>query len=173
MKFILIIISLIFIIFNPSNANEIKIAYIDTDKILNESNAGKEVKKQLDIINKKKILTFQKIEKELIEQQKKISQQENILSKDELEKKVKEHQEKVIKFQNDVRYNKDDLIKKNNEATKKILDILNPVLYDYSAKNSITIIFQKNHIVIGRADLDITEEILKTINEKIKNIKLN
>ena len=173
MKFLLIVLSIILFVINPLKASDIKIVYIDTDKVLNESMVGKNVKKQLDIINKRNTSKFEQIEKELIEEEKKISQQKNILSKEELENKGKKLRKKAIKFKNDIKKNKNDLILKNNEATKKILDTLNPILSDFASKNSIQIILQKNLIVIGRGDLDITDEILIIINEKIKNIKLN
>ena len=172
MKLLIIVISLIFFIISPIKAIDLKIVYINTDKILNESKAGKDIKKELDSINKKNISKFEKIEKELIEEEKKISQQKNILSKEELEKKIKVLQEKVIKFNNDVKKNKNDLIQKNKNSTEKILISLNSILSDYASKNSIHIILQKKHIVIGREDLDITSEILGTVNQKIKNIKL-
>jgi len=173
MKFLLIILSIILFFINPLKASDIKIVYIDTDKVLNESMVGKNVKKQLDTINKRNASKFEQIEMELIEEEKKISQQKNILSKEELKNKTKKLQKKAIKFKNDIKKNKNDLILKNNEATKKILDTLNPILSDFASKNSIQIILQKNLIVIGRGDLDITDEILIIINEKIKNIKLN
>ena len=173
MKFLLIVLSIILFVINPLKASDIKIVYIDTDKVLNESMVGKNVKKQLDIINKRNTSKFEQIEKELIEEEKKISQQKNILSIEELENKAKNLQKKAIKFNNDIKKNKKNLILKNNEATKKILDTLNPILSDFASKNSIQIILQKKHIVIGRGDLDITDEILIIINEKIKNIKLN
>ena len=173
MKFLLIILSIILFVINPLKASDIKIVYIDTDKILNESIVGKNVKKQLDSINKKNVSKFEQVEKKLIEEEKKISQQKNILSKEELENKIKSFRIKAMKFNNDIKKDKNNLILKNNEATKKILDTLNPILSDFASKNSIQIILQKNHIVIGRGDLDITDEILIIINEKIKNIKLN
>ena len=172
MKFFVILISLILFIINPIKAIDLKIAYIDTDKILNESKAGKDIKKQLDAINKKNISKFKKIEKELVEEEKKISQKKNILSKEELEKKIKTLQEKAIKFNNDVKNNKNNLFTKNKYATEKFLKTLNIILSDYASKNSIQIILQKKNIVIGREDLDITSEILTLVNEKIKNIKL-
>ena len=66
-----------------------------------------------------------------------------------------------------------DLDKKRLEATAKILDILNPILSDYSSKNSISLIIQKKNIVIGKTELDITSQILKILNTKIKTVKLN
>ena len=172
MKLLIIVTSLIFFIINPIKAIDLKIVYINTDKILNESKVGKDIKKKLDSINKKNISKFEKIEKGLIEEEKKISQQKNILSKEELEKKIKVLQEKAIKFNNDIKKNKNELIQKNKRSTGKILISLNSILSDYASKNSIHIILQKKHIVIGREDLDITSEILDIVNQKIKNIKL-
>ena len=121
MKYLLVVLSLILFTTNSVYANDLKIVYIDTDRILNESNVGKDIKKQLDLINKKNISKFNQIEKELVEEDKKISQQKNILSKEELEKKIKEFKKKAIKLNNDIKVNKNDLIKKNKNATEKIL----------------------------------------------------
>ena len=172
MKFFVILTSLILFIINPIKAIDLKIVYLDTDKILNESKAGIDIKKQLDSINKKNISKFKKIEKKLVEEEKKISQQKNILSKEDLEIKIKVLQEKAIKFNNDVKNNKNDLIKKNKNATEKVLKSLNSILSDYASKNSIHIILQKKHIVIGRGNLDITSEILNIVNIEVKNIEL-
>ena len=65
MKLLIIVTLLIFFIINPIKAIDLKIVYINTDKILNESKAGKDIKKELDSINKKNISKFEKIEKEI------------------------------------------------------------------------------------------------------------
>ena len=62
MKFLLIILSIILFVINPIKASDIKIVYIDTDKILNESKVRKKVKKQLDSINKKNDSKIKNIE---------------------------------------------------------------------------------------------------------------
>ena len=70
MKLLVIVTSLILFIINPIKAIDLKIVYIDTDKILNESKAGIDIKKQLDAINKKNVSKFKEIEKELVEEEK-------------------------------------------------------------------------------------------------------
>ena len=72
MKYLFVILSLILFTTNSVYAKDLKIVYIDTDRILNESNVGKDIKKQLDLINKKNISKFNQIEKELVEEDKKI-----------------------------------------------------------------------------------------------------
>ena len=53
------------------------------------------------------------------------------------------------------------------------VDGINPILAEYSTEKSISIIIQKKNIVLGKSDLDITNDILKIVDKKIKTIKLN
>ena len=62
---------------------------------------------------------------------------------------------------------------KKIESTKILLSKINPILADYSKKNSIDIIFQKKNIVIGKKNLDITEDIINLLNSKVKKIETN
>ena len=53
---------------------------------------------------------------------------------------------------------------------KKILDLLNPLIKDYLQNQSIQILLQKEKIIFGDERLDITQEILKTFNNKHKSV---
>jgi len=53
---------------------------------------------------------------------------------------------------------------------KKILDELNIVLSEYSKKNELTFIIDQKNIIMGKADLNITNEIIKLLNLKIKKL---
>ena len=53
------------------------------------------------------------------------------------------------------------------------MNILQEILAEYASKNSITFILKKSNIIIGKSELDITKEIMNTINKKIKTINLD
>ena len=55
---------------------------------------------------------------------------------------------------------------------KKILKELQVILSDYSKKNDLTYIVDQKNIILGRADLNVTEDILKLLDSKIKKIPL-
>ena len=59
------------------------------------------------------------------------------------------------------------------DATSELISLIQPILAEYANKNSISIIFQKKNIIIGKTELDITEDILKILNEKHKKITIN
>ena len=170
-KFIIITFSFL-LYFNSAISNDLKIVYVDIDKIINESDVGKDITRQLEDLNNKNIKKFKEKEKTLENEEKKIIKQKNILAKEEFEKKVILLQKNVRNFKKEINTSRINLDKKRLEATAKILNVLNPILSEYSVKNSISLIMQKKNIVIGKSDLDKTSEILKLVNAKIKSVKV-
>ena len=171
MRFFFLILT-IFLFSSKINAEQ-NIAFIDLDLIIKNSLVGKSASTQLEKRKKSLIDKLLKVENNLKDEEVKIVSQKNILEDDKYKIKVKELRDSISEH----RKNK---IEKNNEfkmftleANNKILSILNPIINDYSKEKSISIIFQKKNIVSGRNDLDITTDILKLLNNKIKKIDLN
>ena len=64
------------------------------------------------------------------------------------------------------------LNKLKDESAKLILKNINEIISEYSEKNSISIIVEKKSIIIGKSELNITDDILELLNKKIKKIDL-
>tara|TARA_B110000305_G_scaffold231696_1_gene285535 strand:+ start:5771 stop:6295 length:525 start_codon:yes stop_codon:yes gene_type:complete len=173
LKRIVIIVFSFFLNFNSVNSNDLKIAYVDVDGVINQSTAGKNLSKQIEAINKTNIEKFKKKEKELAEEEKKLIKQKNVLSPEDFKKKVTDLQKNIKIFKKEIFNAGNDLDKKRLKATNNMLKVLNPILSEYSAKNSISLIIQKKSIVVGKADLDISSQILEILNTKIKTVKLD
>ncbi|MDA7695184.1 OmpH family outer membrane protein [Candidatus Pelagibacter sp.] len=171
MKFFLIIFSFL-LIFLKSNAND-SIAFIDLDFIAKNSLLGKsvstQVKKKRAILNDE----ISKHEKQLKEKEKKIISQKNILDQDQFKIKIDELRNMIKEYQIIREKKNKQLSIFSQKANKQVLNLISPILNEYSKKNSISIIFQKKNIVTGRSDLDITSDILKQLNDKIKKIDLS
>ena len=58
------------------------------------------------------------------------------------------------------------------DSTKKLLKLINPILVNYSNEKSISLILNKKNLVIGKTEFDITDEIIKIINNEIKKFKI-
>lgn len=173
-KYLKTIILTFFVIFLCTQSkSEIKIAFIEMDKIMNQSLAGKSLVKQLNKIDKNNKNNFLKKEEKLKLEKDKITSQKNVLSKEEYEKKVLALNNEYSKYQNDVKKTLASTKSKRDNGLKKILDELNILLSEYSQKNELTFIIDQKNIIIGKSDLNITNEILKLINSKIKKISLN
>ncbi len=171
LKRFLIVIFFFLIIFS-SLADEQKIVYLNVDKIMQESIAGKSIKNQLEKIYNKDLEKFKKNDEILKKKEKKIIAQKNILSKEDFQKEISSLRSEIIKFQKDQVRSRESLNKLRIEASNKLISALSPILKDNAEKNSISLILQKKNIVIGQKEIEITGEILSIANEKIKNIKI-
>ena len=159
------------IIINNSFAND-KIVYLDVALLINKSDAGKFINKEIQEINKKNIDEFKNIEISIKNEEEKLLKQKNILKEEEFNNKVTLLREKYKSYQElQVKKNK-DLVKLRENSSKEILKVINIILTDYSKKNEVTLILDKKSIVIGKTQLDVTEEILSLLNNKIKKVEL-
>lgn len=174
MKYIVKIFVIIFLI-NIANISmaETIIAYIDMEKIMLKSKAGKSIESELQKIHKNNIDSFKKTEESLKKQESQIIAQKNVMKKEDFQKKINELRKKAQEYQKSRREKNNDLTKKRVSATSQLLKSLNPILAEYSSDKSISIVIQKKNIVLGKSELDITEDILKLLDKKISKIKLN
>ena len=168
-----LIINFFFLLIFPINAEEQKIVYLNVDKIMQQSTAGKSIKKQLENLYNKDLKKFKKNDEILKEKEKKIIAQKNILSQEDLQKELSSLRKEIINFQKEQVKARDNINKLRIEATNKLIQKLSPILKDYAEINSISLILQKKNIVMGKKEIEITDEILAITNKKIKNINLN
>ena len=174
MKYFLRFFFIIFIIFYASSSySKSLIVFLDMDKIMLKSKAGKSITVELEKIHKNNIDTFKKKEEELKNKETSIVSQKNVLSNEKFEKKINS----LRKEANEYRIQRRDLInsltEKRVEAQNKLIKTLNPILADYSKKNSISMIIQKKNIIIGKSELEITDDILEILDKSLKTIDLN
>ena len=167
------IINIFFLIFNLSFAEEQKIVYLNVDKIMQQSKAGKSIKKQLENLYKENLEKFKKNDEILKNKEKKIIAQKNILSKEDFQKELTNLRSEIINFQKEQVKAREDINKLRIGATKKLILKLSPILQEYAKKNSISLILQKKNIVMGKKEIEITDEILAITDKEINNIKIN
>ena len=169
-----IFISIIFFILIsiPVYSSE-KIVYLDVEKIMQSSLAGKSIVAQLKKKREVTISKLKKKEKDIIDKEKKLISQKNVLSKEDFENKIKELRSEISNFQKERNKTSNEIAKQRINASTKLLAKLTPILEEYSKKNSIRIIVQKKHIVMGKKEDDITKDILDLVNQKVKSIKLD
>ena len=136
------------------------------------SSAGKSIKKQLENIYNKNLEKFKISDEILKTKEKKIIAQKNILSQEDFEKEISSLRSEIVKFQKEQVKARDNLNKLRIGASNKLIVELSPILKEYAENNSISLILQKKNIVMGKKEIEITDEILSIANKKIKEIKI-
>ena len=170
MNKILISILLFFLTLVSGHSSE-KIVYLDVEKIMQQSVAGKSIIAQLKKKREVSISKFKKKEKDIIDKEKKLISQKNVLNKEEFEKKIIELRKEISNYQKERNKTSNEIAQSRVKASTKLINKLTPILEEYSKKNSIRIIVQKKNIVMGKKEDDITKDILDLVNQKVKNIK--
>ena len=166
MKKIILIFFIHLFYFSNLYANE-GVYFLDVDYILKNSNSGKIVVNKLQELNSQNNLKFKNSEDEIKLLENEITKVKNIISKDELNKKINNLKKKVVIF----RDNKQIILKEYNDIKNKELEDyfnkISPVVQEFMKIKSIKIIIDRKNIFIADSNYDITEDLIKFLNEKI------
>ncbi len=147
----------------PARA-EVKLAYVDVQRALNECDAGKRAKADFQG-------QVQALENKLQRQQ---SQVQSL--KDELEKKgmlmnpdqrqslQDQYVAKAKDFDRNYKDARDELQRKDNEITAKIVHDLAQVIRSLGERSGYTMVFEKGSILWGASSIDITDQVIRSYN---------
>ena len=156
---------------NIAYANN-QISYIDISYLLNNSSAGKSISSQIKKINDSNVKKLKIEEDKIKKEESDLISKKNVLSKSEYEKKLINFREKVKKYKITRNNLINDVNKKRINAEAGLIKELSPILAEYLEKNNISLVIQKKNIIIGKSELDITKDIIKILNKKIKKITI-
>ena len=171
MKIFSICIIIFTIFLNAVNAEQ-KIVFLDMDRIVSTSNTGLSIINQLKDLSDKNLTFLNEQENDFKEKESKLISQKNIISESEFKNKA----DKLKKEINVLNKNRNKIITDFNKLkiknTNKLLKMINTILMKFSNDNSISFILQKKDLVVGKSELDITDEILKIENNEVKSFKI-
>ena len=161
------ILIVFFGLINFSYSNE-KIVYLDLDKVVNNTKAGKSIIAKLEKSKKVALSEFEKKEKELKKIEDEINKQKNILSENELKKKLVEFRKQLSSF----RKNRQTVINDFNQKKKiefdEFIKKITPIIESYVVEKNIDILLDKKNIFVANNKRNITQEIIEIIDSKIK-----
>ncbi len=148
------------------------IGILDINKVLTESksaiNAAKQIEKiQKDIENdaKAKDETIIKEREKLIEQQSVMAPEAFEVKVSEFERKVQEHQ---IARQDEIQ----KLDRMVQSARSSILEKVKPIINDYASELGITVILEKNSVVMSADDMDMTVEVINRLDKEMPKLEV-
>ena len=172
MKILISSILAIFLMLTNQTFSEQKIAFIDMDKIISTSKPGSSILKQLTNLNNKNLKFLTSEEKKFKEKETKLISQKNIISETNFKNKVNELKSEIKNY-NQIR-NKmlADFNKLKIDNTNNLLKLINPILVKFSNDKKIAIILQKKDLIVGKTQLDITDEVIKIVNAEVKEFKI-
>ena len=156
-----------------SAADAGKIGYVDLRVALNESEAGKKAKTELEFLIKTKQAaidekgkTIEKLKGDLEKQSSVLSAEARKSKEEEVERMVRDYQRMVQDAQNDVK-------KKEGELTGSIVKELRGIVEKIGQEEGYSLILEnvEGIILYSRKDLDVTDKVIKAVNESRNKTK--
>ena len=153
-----------------SNAKELKIGYIHSQRILAEFQESIEAQRTLDDEQKEWIQEAKKMEAEITTLEAELENQSLLLSEEKKSERLQAIQQKYMDYQ---RYQQEiwgetgKLYQRNKELTQPIIDKVNAVIEKIGKDGDYDIIFDAavGNIVYAKDEYDLTNLVLEDLNE--------
>ena len=96
-----------------------------------------------------------------------------MISAEEYKKKVTDLRSNVLSLQKERDALLENVSKQRAKARAELLKNLNPIMKNYMLEKNIRMIIDKKSMLLADENLNITDDIIKILNTKLKSIKLN
>ena len=163
------VVTFLTLIYTYASAEQ-NIKYLDLKFVLNNSKAGKGAQ---DFLQK----SFKENQKKFLDEENALKKKENdllaqktILTKKEYQKKTDDLRKKVIDYQSQRRTALEKITLQRAEARQKLLEKLDPIMKTYIKENDISLIIDRKNVLVGNANLDITNIIVEKLNKELPSL---
>ena len=149
-----------------TSANEVRIGYVDIQRAIFGSNAGREARKALDERTERLKKDFERRGEEARRLEAEYLKQSAVLSPDARTEKERELQVKRRELQRLQQDYEEELNRKDAELSKRILGEVREVVKQVGGKGSYTLILEKNSagVLYAANGIDLTDEVIKAYN---------
>ena len=152
--------------------SDVKIVFVDMERIMSTSKPGLSILKQLKDLNDINQKLFIGQQEKLKQKEDEIISKKNIISKKDYQIAIDMLKKNINEYNKDRNEKITNFNKLKIENTNKFLQLISPILTKHSEKNSISMILQKKKLIMGKTELDITNEIINFVNNEIKEFKI-
>lgn len=149
-------------------AADVKIGYVDMQKAIQETSAGKKAKKELESEFNKKKKELEKLEAEIKKKGEDFEKRSMAMNEDARVKKQGELRQEMGKYQEIAAKSQMEIQKRERELTEPIVKKLRGILDDIAKKDEFTVILEKseNSVMWAKKELDLTERLIKEHDKK-------
>lgn len=148
----------------PAHAQTMKIAYVDLQQALSETNDGKVIKAKLERLLKDKQREFDKMQDDVKRIKDEIETQGAMMKEDLRRTKMQDYQKKMVDLQEFYMGNQKELADEEAKLTKPLLDRFEKVLKQIGKDEGYTLILPSAAVVYGQPSLDLTRQLVSMIN---------
>jgi outer membrane protein len=149
-----------------------KILTVDAQKILKESTAAQDIRKQLDTQRDKYQAEIKKEEDKMRASEQEILKSRDKLTKEQLVEKQKALQSEFRSMESRVQQRKKALDSAYSQGMDKVQEVLSGIISAQAKAVGANIVLPKGATMWSAADLEITDAVLKELNQKLPTVKV-
>ena len=154
----------------PARA-ELKLAYVDVQRALNECDAGKKAKGEFQGRVQTLEARLQRQQNEVQSLKDEIEKKGMLMNPDQRQSLQDQYVAKLKNFERDYKDSKDELQRKDNEITAKIVHDLAQVIRTIGERDGYTMVMEKGSILWGTPGIDVTDQLIRSYNHECQAVR--
>lgn len=152
-----------------SFAADFKVGFVDTQKAIQDSKAGKKAKAELEKEGEKKKKEIDKKKSDLDKMREDIEKKKSVLSEEAYNKRAGEFQEEMMKFRDYVTKSQGELQKKEGELLAPIADKMKKIIEKLAADKNFSMVLQTNpvqqNVIWATKEVDLTADVISGMDK--------
>jgi outer membrane protein len=152
-----------------SAQERVKIGFIDFQRAITESAAGKKAKARFDAHVKKAESDLLKDKQELERLKSDFDKKGPLLKDDERRNLEADLQRRYVQYQRTMQDHQQELRQREGEMTQDIIKDLQQIVTDIGKMEKFTLIFERSQILYHDQAIDITSKVIETFNSRAKS----
>jgi outer membrane protein len=152
-----------------SAQEKIKIGFIDLQRAIMESSAGKQAKARFEVQVKKAEAELLKEKQELERMKADFDKKGPLMKEDERRNLEAELQRRYVQYQRTMGDHQQELRQKEGDMTTDILKQLQGIVTEIGKAEKFTLIFERSQLLYNDQGIDITNKVIETYNNRAKN----
>ncbi len=146
----------------------VKIGYVDLQRALNDSAAGKKAKEQFKVQVDRLQVELKKQKDELDALKSQLEKKALVIKEEERRNLEKDYQRRLRDFERSYKDSQSELQTKDSELTNELLKELQVVIEEFGRQGGYTVILEQSSssVLYGAPEVDLTDKIIEAYNKK-------
>ena len=149
-----------------------RIGLADLNGVLRAADANVKVRELLDMQRQKFQSEFSKVEAELQQTERDLMSKRELLSAEEYDKQIKAFQARVTRLQQDIQKKRQSIDNAYQKAQADIRAEAVSVITEIASELRLDLVLKRDSSLIFLPHLNISDEVLKRLNERTKNARI-
>src|SRR6516162_3601557 len=140
---------------------DVRLAFVDVQRALNECRAGKAAKTQFRGRIERLQAQLEGEQGEVEQLKRELEQKGSLMQSDQRQNLEEDYEKKLRHFQDDYKNSRDELQEKDSQVTGAIVRDLATVVREIGAKNGYTMVMEKGTLLWAIPATDITDQVIR------------